>query len=212
MALYDYSEIYEIVDIFMPLIIMFAVIFFISFALSVTQYVLRGIAIYKMSASRGIPNGWMGFIPYVHNYQFGQIAGEIELGNKKIKNTGTWLLIIPFIYSFIVSVCYFATMIPYFISMYSIVSDPTPEGLIGPIITLMISMIFYILIIMAAQVVLYLFKYLALHKVFSQYNVGQKPVFYVIIAMFVPLAEPIILFIHSKRPMLETKSIEESIE
>jgi hypothetical protein len=70
--------------------------------------------------------------------------------------------------------------------------------------SLLIGMVIFVLIMMVAQVVWYLVRYLALHKIFSQYSTGQRPVFYLILSMFVPMAGSILLFMHSKRPLLDT--------
>ena len=185
-----------------PLLIFCLIFLLIIMLLCIISYVLRGLAIYKMSKARGLQNGWLGFIPCANNYQLGMIAGEIELGNKRIKNPGLWLLLLPIIYGIVFTIGYFAMMIPYFISIFSLGSNPMPEEVIGPVTALMFALMIFVLIMLFAQVILYLFRYLALHRIFSHYSTGQKPVFYMIIAMFVPLAESILLFMHSKRPLL----------
>ena len=191
-------------EMLMPVLIFFLFIWGVFILLGILNYILRGIAIYKMSETRGIQYGWLGFVPYVYNYQFGQIAGEIELGSKKIKKPGLWLLFMPIIYSFVSSIGYMLVMVPYFINIFSLSTDNEimPEKIVGSVIILMIGIFVFSLIMIVANVFLYLFKYLVLHKIFSQYSVGQKPVFYMIIAMFIPLAESVLLFMHSKRPML----------
>ena len=204
---FEFSEFAEVFQILTPVFIFLAGLFGAIFIAEIVDYILRGIATYKMSANRGITNGWLGFIPFARDYQLGRLAGEIELGSKKIKNTGLWLLITPIIYGVLFAVTYAIMMVPYFISMFSLGSNPSPEQLMGPMTTLMISMIFFIVIMVAAQVFLYLFRYLALHKIFSFYSGGQKPVFYIILAMFVPLAESILLFRHRDRPLLGADSV-----
>jgi len=196
------SEIAEGLNVAIPVLILYLCIIGSIVILGFINYVLRGIAIYRMSVNRGIENGWLGFIPYAYNYQLGQLSGEIELGSKKIKNTGIWLLVMPIIYGFVFSAGYAVTMVSFFFRVFSLGRNPMPEEVFKIIPTFIISMIIFVLILLAAQVFLYLFKYLALHKIFSQYNTGQKPVFYLILSMFVPMAEPILLFMHSNKPLI----------
>ena len=94
-------------------------------------------------------------------------------------------------------------MIPYFFGLFSLSDAARPEDIMSLFKTFMISLVFYVLITLTTQVILCLIKYLALHKIFSQYSAGQKPVFYMIIAMFVPYAEAVLLFRHRNRQMLE---------
>ena len=197
-------EFFEVIQMILPVIMIWATLAGLLFILGIMQYILRGIAIYKMSANRGLSNGWLGFIPFIHNYQLGKIAGEIEFGNKKVKNTGAWLLIMPIIYNFVCIIGYVIIMIPYFFNLFALSPNAGPEHVLGMIKALVFSLILYSLAVLTAQIFFCLFKYLALHKVFLQYNIGQKPVFYMIIAMFVPYAEAILLFMHRNRQMLET--------
>ena len=205
-AIYDLGpEFAEVMQILGPMLAMMVGFFAVCALMGLANYILRGIALYRMSVERNIPNGWLGFIPYVHNYQLGRIAGEIEFGNKTVKNPGIWLLMMPVLYSVVFSIGYAATMVPYFIQVFRAGMDvsPAPEELIAAMTTMMASMFIFMLVIVVAQVFLYLFRYLTLHKIFSQYSGGQKPVFYMIICMFVPLAEAILLFMHRNKPLPE---------
>ena len=198
------NELNEVIQLIMPLIAVYLVIIFAALGCGIANYVFRGAAIYTMSANRGISNGWLGFIPYAHNYQLGKLAGEIELGNKKVKKTGVWLLVMPLIYGFIFIAGYIATMLPFFITIFSFGEEPSPEQVMSAMPAFMIGLFIFVLILIVAQVFLYLFRYLALHKIFSLYSGGQKPVFYLILSLFVPLAQAILLFKHRNRPLLET--------
>jgi len=88
------------------------------------------------------------------------------------------------------------------LKIISLGDDPTAEELFSVFPILLISVLIFAAIILVAQIFLYLFKYLALHKIFPQYSKGQKPVYYLILAMFVPCAEEILLFRHRNRPLL----------
>jgi len=94
-------------------------------------------------------------------------------------------------------------MIPYIINMISLSQHAySPEAILDPTMTYLVSVMIFSFVMVFAQVIVYLFRGLALHKIFSRYNAGQKPVFYVIISLFVPLAESILLFMHRNKPLL----------
>ncbi len=66
------------------LVIALIVIFF-AVILGAATYILKGAAIYKLSETLGIKNGWMGFIPFAAEYKLGQLGEEsaLRLGQKK---------------------------------------------------------------------------------------------------------------------------------
>jgi hypothetical protein len=167
-----------------------------------------------MSNNRGIPNGWLSFIPYAHYYQLGRVAGSIELGGKKVENTGVWVLLTHILYDIVLSIGMLIAMVPYFVHIISIgFSDNTMPGDIMPAMyTLLFSLLIFMVVVVAAQAFLYLILYLALHKIFSLYSGGQKPVFYLILAIFIPLAQAILLFRHRNRPLLETGNLPDEPE
>jgi hypothetical protein len=195
-------------DFAVPVVsVIFLVVISILFAvLGILLYILKGLAIYRMSQTRGIGNGWLGFIPYASEYQLGQLAGEIELGNKKIKNTGLWLLLLPMVSSAVLGIAYLIMFLPLIIKMSSLGDNPTNEEIYSVVSILVISLCVVVLVAYVVQILINLFRCLALHKIFSRYSTGQKPVFYLLLAMLVPFAEEILLFRHRKRPLLVTNT------
>ena len=188
-----------------PLLGFFIILMFVIMIAGLVGYILRGVATVNMSKARGLQNGWLGFIPIVRDYQLGEIAGDIEIGDKKITNTGIWLVVVPIIFEIVTIIGLIIVMVPYMVSLAALGVDPAPEAVLGPVTYFTISMTIFMLIIIVAQVFLYLVTYLAYHKIFTRYATGQKPVFYLIIAMFVPLGFPVLLYMLSKRPMLPTE-------
>jgi len=189
------------------LIVIYIVVLALVAILGIVMYILRGMAIYRMSQARGLKNGWLGFIPYVMYYQLGSIAGEIELGNKKIKNTGLWLLLMPILYGAVLFISYLIMLIPIVAKIISLGDNPTSEEVLSIIPIMLVAIFIVAIIATVAQLFLYLFNYLALHKIFSQYSGGQKPVYYLIIAIFIPYADTILLFRHRNRPLLPTNTL-----
>jgi len=203
----------EVMATLMPMFIFFGVFFGIFFVVGILNYVLRGIAILKMSQNRGISNGGLGFVPIAHRYQLGKLAGTIEFGNKKIKNPGLWKLLLPIIYGAVFAVGYVAIIIWYAFQMVAVTGagmiDET--AMMGTVLTFFSLLIVFVVVMQILYVVIILLNSLVLHKIFSLYVGGQKPVFYLILSLFVPLAEPILLFRLKDKPLITNSSVEPKI-
>ena len=187
--------------------VLYAAIFGSLFLGWLVNYILRGVGIYKMSKNRGLSGGGLGFVPFVHRYQFGKLAGEIQIFNKKIKNTGLWLVFLPVISGIVLGGTYVASFIPMIISAIAnptaIDSNPLPflHGIFG-------GLGIFVLLAVFAQIIINLIFGLSYHKLYSRYSGGQRPVAYLILTLFVPLAEGIIFFMHRDRQVIAEDSIE----
>jgi len=190
----------------LPVLLFTLGICLVAWGLQITNYILRGIAIWKMSANRGIAYGGLGFVPIVNRYQLGKLAGEIEFGKKKVKNTGVWLLVLPIALGAVAVIGMILIMVPYTFRMIALDQYPyvSPEMIASPLIGFTVGIVLFTLVMIFAQAILYLFRGLALHRVFSLYHGGQRPVFYTILAIFIPLAESILLFKSRNKPLLDT--------
>jgi|GEM_PF-1461375 len=193
---------FEGFEAMIPLLVFLGLLYGILLLGGLVSYILRGLAQSNMSKARGMGNHWLGFIPYARNYQLGQIAGEIELGNKVIRNPGLWVLLAPIIFTFVFVVGYVIVMVPYMIGIFRFVETEAVDQLLGSIVLFTIMLLIFVVVVTIAQVFLYLIIYLTYHRIFSHYVKGQKPVYYLIIAMFVPLAASVLLFMLSKKPLL----------
>jgi hypothetical protein len=197
---------HEVFQMLMPLFVFIGILYAAIMIVGLVSYILQGLAILNMSKARNLQNGWLGFIPIARDYQLGLCSKEIDIGNKKIDNPGLWMALAPFIYNAAFGVGFTIVLIPYFVGIISLVENPDSTdalmAFMGTVTTFVIGCFILALVMVVAQVFWYLVRFLVIHKIFSQYSTGQKPVFYLIIAMFVPLAEPILLYMHSKRRLL----------
>lgn len=188
----------------LPLVVFLIVIYGSLIVVGLASYIIQGVAILKQSRSRGLRNGWLGFIPYGKEYQLGKIAGEIEIRDKHVTNPGLWMALLPFIVSSAFGIIYGAMIS----SMLTPLMQAAMGGYYQPDITQMFSGQFYIsmvlmyIVLLAGGVLIQMVRLLALHRIYASYYNGQRPVFYLIMSIFVPLAEPIILIRLSKRPMI----------
>jgi hypothetical protein len=182
------------------------------FAVAIASYVLLGIAILNMSNARGLPNGWLGFVPLANMYQLGQISGDIEIAGFKVKHTGIWLAIAPLLMNVVSSFLAMFLMLPFMLSMIPLAESTSPDAFIAPMVLSIGSIVAVILLVAVVQLFWYFFLYSVYHRIYLQYVGRQKALLYVVLSIFVPLALQIIMFKLSKEPILETAVTEKSWE
>ena len=64
---------------------------------ALAAYILHSIGLYTIGKRIGYSIPWLAFIPFARDYMQGELAGEISLKTKKIKNPGVWNLVVPII-------------------------------------------------------------------------------------------------------------------
>lgn len=183
----------------LPMFFFVIIIYGLLGVVGLASYVLRGIGILRMSESRGLQNGWLGFIPFASEYQLGKIAGEVEFGKKTIKKPGVWLVLFPLITYGVFFVVYFALLFG-MIGMADFGygwSEPSP----GAISAMVIGIVICYLFLCAGAIMICLLQGLVFHRIFSCYSDGQKPIFHMLVCLFVPLGSAILLASYGKKPM-----------
>jgi UDP-N-acetylmuramyl pentapeptide phosphotransferase/UDP-N-acetylglucosamine-1-phosphate transferase len=65
-------------DFIIGFVLLFGVFLFIGAAISITMYILRSIALYKLAARRGLSNPGLAWIPTIGLYRAGTIADDIN--------------------------------------------------------------------------------------------------------------------------------------
>lgn len=68
------------------------------------DYIFHSVGLYTIGKRMGKNNSWLAFVPFARDYFHGELAGEILLKSRKIKNPGIWNLILPIAYGVITSV------------------------------------------------------------------------------------------------------------
>lgn len=189
------NDFYEFLPLFIFLFVFYAVIII----LAIVSYILRGLGILRLSSVLGVPNGWFGFIPVAHYYQLGSLAGDVELGSRRVQRPGLWLVILPVIVWVVTFAAGFGmafSMNHYASSFYY--SPYSSYGGAG----LMVGFVLFYLVLIAASLFLSVLRMMVLYRIFSYFYEGQRPVFYTVLSGFVPLAEPILLMKTAKMPIL----------
>ena len=86
------------------LLTVYLVVIAVIFACTLAGYIFHSIGMYKIGKRMGRAYAWLAFIPFARDYFHGELAGEIPLKKKSIKNPGIWNLILPIIYGAVLGV------------------------------------------------------------------------------------------------------------
>ena len=205
MSYYSSSDAYAL-QAMMPLISTLIIMWSVLSLSGLVNYILRGLGIMKLSERFGLDKGWLGFIPIASEYQLGAMAGDIQLGKKQVKNPGLWLILLPII-SFV------SFFIVYIVMIINLVSEAIAlEGMGDYMVAMRISnmlggffitLFILVFVVYIIQVITSIIRIMVLHRIFARFHAGQKPVFDMLIAIFVPFAEAILFLRRSKMDMIE---------
>ena len=73
-------------------------------AVALASYIFHSIGLYTIGKRMGREHAWLAFVPFARDYFHGELAGEIHLKNKSIRNPGIWKLVLPIIYGAVAGV------------------------------------------------------------------------------------------------------------
>ena len=166
------------------------ILLFVLFAglwllISLAGYLLYGLGIYDIAMEKGIKNPWFAFIPILRKYLHGQIAGEIRLGNRQLKNPGIWMAVIPILSRGIIGIFVLIVWFGYILRtvLHLAAGGYTIGGDIGSwMFILIITSLFGRLI----QIVVVTLTGLVNYQIFENRARGNMRVFHVLLCAFVP--------------------------
>lgn len=180
-----------------PAVIFFLVLLAIILLCGLISYIINGVAVVKLSKKKGLSMGWAGFVPLLREYQLGCISGEIELGKKTLKKPGLALLLSFAIYMVVYMATYMPVLFSFIFRLEALGDGPHASQILPILSDLYIGLAFVVLIAIVFAVIYSIIYYMVLYKIFAD-NVGKKAVYYLLLSMFVPFAEPIMLLKASK--------------
>lgn len=132
------------------------VLYAVAFVMIIAQYVLNGIALLRMAKKLGIPNGWMGFVPFTDVYLLGKIA---DTGAEKKVNAKR--LLITYILFFVMLVLYMAVAVA-----LGLVSAAEPD--MTP--AMLVVFILFLLVYIASAILLSVFMYIAYYRICENFG------------------------------------------
>ena len=96
---YDYPAGSGADNVFGVIMSVYLIILTLVLTFALVSYILHSIGLYTIGKRMGKEYPWLAFIPYARDYFQGELAGEIRLKDKSIRNPGIWNLVIPIISS-----------------------------------------------------------------------------------------------------------------
>ena len=158
------------------IILICMIIAFVLSLYSIAQYLLRGIAVYKLAQSRNMHNAWFAWVPFARIWLFGCISDDIRLkkGVKKSFNAKTLLLTSIIIYAIpvlviIVAICFIVTSV--------INVDSHSAAQISPLIVGALILFGFILLEFAACIVFKIFYFICNYDIYKDYAPKQSTLF-----------------------------------
>lgn len=166
---------------------------------AVGAYVLKSYGLYKIAEKKGMENAWAAWIPFLRTYYQGELAGEIEIGRKKLKRPGIWMLLLPIagnllaaaLVLFVIVAVVFA-MLENFVAGSFILSAILPVfvivfGIAGTAVSLGI---------MVAQHAL---KVFVNRRIYQGATEDSMALFHAVAGLFVPGYEAVCIFYYSRK-------------
>lgn len=92
--------------VFTAVMAIYLIILVVALIFLIVDYIFHSIGMYTIAKRLGKSYPWLAFIPFARDYLHGELAEEIVLKNKSIKNPGIWKLVMPIISGVIFSVFY----------------------------------------------------------------------------------------------------------
>lgn len=176
-------------------ICLIALVLVCIFALA--AYILHSIGLYTIGKRIGYSIPWLAFIPFARDYMQGELAGEISLKTKKIKNPGVWNLVMPIISGVVFGIFYMLFLLASGVGM---MMDYQSSGGYGGLSTGTIMGMIFFLIIWIIVIVLYSAVYQVLHilinkQIYCKFTTGNMAIAHAVLSSLVPLYEAICTFV-----------------
>ena len=164
---------------------------------ALAAYILHSIGLYTIGKRIGYSIPWLAFIPFARDYMQGELAGEISLKTKKIKNPGVWNLVVPIISGVIFWIFY---MLFFLFSGVGMMMDYQSYGRYSGLSTGTITGMLFFLIIWIVVAVLYSAVYQVLRilinkQIYGRFTAGNMAIVHAVLSSLVPLYEAICTFV-----------------
>lgn len=193
---------------FILLFVLFIGIWLIAGLIS---YLLYGLGLYDLAIEKELKNPWFAFIPVIRKYLHGQIAGEIELGDKKLKNPGIWMAVIPILAKGILGIFVLLIWFGYLLrTVFHFVGGNHYAG--GEIGTWFLLLILISLFSTVIQFVVVSLTGLVNYQIFEDRARGNMRILHVLLCAFIPYYQSGYYFYLRHKRIKETQEEEQAEE
>lgn len=197
---YDYpSYVNSNGSLFVALMYIYLIILTVIAIFALASYIFHSIGLYTIGKRMGREHAWLAFIPYARDYFHGELAGEISLKNKSIKNPGIWKLVLPIIYSAVAGILIVLVVIA---GIGAGVATGTNRGMGGfaAIISSLIGVYVLILVLAVAYTAVYsVLRVLIDIQIYERFTTRNMAVVHSVLSAILPLYESICFFVMRNR-------------
>ena len=204
---YDFSYEYPItgsgaerMEAFAIFASIYAIMLLVFAAIGLTIYILRSIALTRLSQNRGFNNPWIGWIPFCSGYALGRISDDINIKRGKTTNHRKILLGTNIAVGAL-ELIGLGVMIPAIVSLIQHSINYGSSNADAAVAAPVLAGCFLIMIGAIVAIVYAVFNYIALYNVFKDYA-PNNAVLYLVLSLLVGGSDTIILFIiRNKMPV-----------
>lgn len=183
------------------LLTVYLIVLAVIIAVALASYIFHSIGLYTIGKRMGREHAWLAFIPFARDYFHGDLADEIPLKNKSIKNPGIWKLVMPIIYGAVVGVLLVFLIVA---AVGTGAAAGINGGAFGGVMVFSATLIvLYILIIVLA--VVYSAAYSVLRilidiQIYEKFTTRNMAVVHSVLSGIIPLYEAICFFVMRNKP------------
>ncbi len=179
-----------------------AVIYVIALVFGIAQYVINGVSIMRLAKKVGLPNGWLGFIPFADVYMLGKIA---DAGSEKKVNAKRLL---------VTEIVFCVLLVVYLVLSFAM--GFASEAASGAFVGLLVAFLFVALLYLAAAICLTVFTYIAYYRISQDFGGNSATAWFVgiilggfLVSSLVPCV--ILLILSFKEPRSAVKAADEPV-
>ena len=201
--------------------IFYSIVELFSSVLSLLIYVAIAFGLYRMARAIGFANPWMAWIPFCQDYTLGWVAdqhsqrnqGKTTTYRKKLLGLHIAIAAIVAVLVVVLIVCVVAVMITGIAgdnyNPDAIMNQP-PDLSDDQIATIGLVVLLPLLALLVVYIIYTVFYYIALHKLLKLFAPDSATGF-LLLALFIPLAAPILFLVLSKNQPVFTDAQPETV-
>ena len=146
-------------------------------------------------------HAWLAFIPFARDYFHGDLADEIPLKNKSIKNPGIWKLVMPIIYSAVAGVLFvFLIVAAVGTGAAAGINGGAVGGVMAFSTTLIILYILFIVLAVVYSAAYSVLRILIDIQIYERFTTRNMAVVHSVLSGIIPLYEAICFFVMRNKP------------
>lgn len=170
-------------------------------AVALASYIFHSIGLYTIGKRMGREHAWLAFIPFARDYFHGDLADEIPLKNKSIKNPGIWKLVMPIIYSAVAGVLFvFLIVAAVGTGAAAGINGGAVGGVMAFSTTLIILYILFIVLAVVYSAAYSVLRILIDIQIYERFTTRNMAVVHSVLSGIIPLYEAICFFVMRNKP------------